>query len=408
MSSSGGAKNRFPPRLKNEQDPDAENLAQEDEPTDLFRRHQPLQAIPSDGLPDLGPLGPLLNDPTVTEIMVNGAKQILIERNSRIHQTPRHFESEKHLNQTIKKILQFAKSSLSEETPYVDLTLPDGTRVNIIVPPLTRDGACLTFRKFIVRPDLNDLVQSKTLSSPLALFLQTCVKAKLNILISGGTSSGKTTILNALANEISKEERIVLVENAPELSLDHPNVAALKTRQKIKGFAAITERELIINALRMRPDRLIVGEVRGPEAIDMLQAMNTGHDGSLTTIHANGARDSLSRLETLCMMSGTDIPLHAIRRQISNAIDLVVQVKRLRSGRRVMTHIVEISGMESENITTQDLVHFEIEPKSIAAPPGTDRFIWTGVAPRCFDLIHHRGVAVPHELVALIRGTPDK
>ena len=308
----------------------------------------------------LGPLEPLLADPTISDILVNTYKHVYIERRGILEATAIQFRDDAHLMSIIDRIVAAIGRRVDESSPMVDARLADGSRVNAIIPPLAVDGPCLSIRRFgHDRLTAEDLIQNHTLTQPMLELLQGCVKARLNILISGGTGAGKTTFLNALSSYISDRERIVTIEDAAELQLHQQHVVRLETRPpNIEGKGAIHQRQLMINSLRMRPDRIIVGEVRGEEALDMLQAMNTGHDGSLTTVHANSARDALSRLETMVAMAGLDIPDSAIRRQIASAIDVVVQVTRLSDGTRKVASIAEITGMEGEVVTMQDIFLF--------------------------------------------------
>jgi pilus assembly protein CpaF len=304
-----------------------------------------------------GPLEPLLADRSVTEIMVNGYDQIYVERSGRLERTDSAFIDDEHLLRIVDRIVSGVGRRIDEGSPMVDARLPDGSRVNAIIPPLALRGPCLTVRKFAVEfYAIEELVQAETLSPAAAEFLNACVRGKLNILISGGTGVGKTTLLNALSAAIPEEERIITIEDAAELRLQQEHIVPLEARPtNIEGRGEVRIRDLVRNALRMRPDRLVVGEVRGVEAIDMLQAMNTGHAGSMTTIHANSPRDALSRVETLVLTAGVDVPLRAIREQIASAFDLVIQVTRHIDGRRRVSHITEVVGMESEVVTLQDL-----------------------------------------------------
>src|SRR5271155_4353876 len=308
----------------------------------------------------LGPLEPLLKDPTVSDILVNRFDRVYVERAGKLEPTGLSFKDDAHLMQIIDRIVSRVGRRVDESSPMVDARLPDGSRVNAIIPPLAVDGPCLSIRRFgRERLMAEDLVGNHTLTGPMLELLAGCVKARLNILISGGTGAGKTTFLNVLSSYISNRERIVTIEDAAELQLHQEHVVRLETRPpNIEGKGSIQQRQLVINSLRMRPDRIIVGEVRGEEALDMLQAMNTGHDGSLTTIHANSPRDALSRLETMVAMANLGIPDTAIRRQISSAIDLIVQVSRLSDGTRKVISIAEITGMEGDVVTMQDIFGF--------------------------------------------------
>jgi pilus assembly protein CpaF len=320
----------------------------------------------TDDILGYGPLEQLLADDSVTEVMVNAADRVYIERSGKIERTPVRFVDEAHVMRIIDKIVSQVGRRVDEASPMVDARLPDGSRVNAIIPPLALTGPTLTIRKFSRDPyTINDLISFGTLSARGAQFLGACVRGKLNILISGGTGTGKTTTLNAVSAFIPGDERIVTIEDAAELQLQQEHVITLESRPpNIEGTGEIKIRELVRNALRMRPDRIIVGEVRGAETLDMLQAMNTGHEGSLTTIHANSPRDALSRLETLVMTAGVELPHRAIREQIASAFDVLVQIQRLVDGTRKISHISEVVGMESDVITLQDIF--------VALPPGED------------------------------------
>jgi len=308
-----------------------------------------------------GPIQPFLLDPEVTEVMVNGHRQTYVERGGLLHETPAFFADEDHLRRTIDKIVSRVGRRVDETSPMVDARLPDGSRVNAVVPPIALKGACLTIRKFSADPltDL-DLIDFGTMTPQVRDFLERCVRGRLNVIISGGTGSGKTTTLNVLSSFIPSNERIVTIEDAAELKLRQQHVLSLESRpDNIEGRGLITIRDLVRNALRMRPDRIVVGEVRDGAALDMLQAMNTGHDGSITTLHSNSPRDTLARLETMVLMAGFDLPLRAIREQAASAIDLVVHQERLRDGTRRLTHVTEVIGMEGDVVTTQDLFLFD-------------------------------------------------
>src|SRR5919198_1545267 len=340
-----------------------EQLALDRTPLTRDERRQLVREITDDIL-GYGPLEPFLRDDSITEIMVNGADSIYIERAGKIELTKTAFVDDAHLLRIIDKIVSQVGRRVDEASPMVDARLPDGSRVNAIIPPLSLRGPTLTIRKFSRDPyTMDDLISFGTLSSKAAHFLAACVRGKLNILISGGTGSGKTTTLNAMSAFVPNDERIVTIEDAAELQLQQEHVITLEARPpNIEGQGEVRIRELVRNALRMRPDRIIVGEVRGPETLDMLQAMNTGHEGSLTTIHANSPRDALSRLETLVMTAGVELPHRAIREQIASAFDLLVQISRLVDGSRRVTHITEVLRMESDVITLQDIF--------VAKPPG--------------------------------------
>lgn len=308
-----------------------------------------------------GPITPLLDDPEITEIMVNGPSRIYVEKGGKIQLTEIFFRDDGHVMNIIDRIVSPLGRRIDESMPMVDARLPDGSRVNAIIPPLSLTGPSITIRKFSADPfKVEDLINFGTLSKEMAEFLDACVKSKLNIVVSGGTGSGKTTTLNVLSSFIQNTDRIITIEDAAELQLRQPHVITLESRPpNIEGKGAITIRDLVRNALRMRPDRIIVGEVRSGEALDMLQAMNTGHDGSLTTGHANSPRDMLARLETMVLMAGMELPVRAIREQISSAIDLIIQQNRMRDGSRRITHITEVQGMEGDIITLQDIFLYE-------------------------------------------------
>ena len=344
----------------------------------------------------LGPIEILLKDPSVTEVMVNGPKKIFVERNGRLQLTDVQFHDDSHVMNIIERILSPIGRHIDEAVPLVDARLEDGSRVNIIIPPLSLIGPCITIRKFANRAlSVEDLISFGTLDRKMADFIKACIQARINILVSGGTGSGKTTTLNVLSSFIPENERIVTIEDAAELRLQQEHVVTLESRPaNIEGSGEITIRDLVKNALRMRPDRIIVGEVRGGEALDMLQAMNTGHDGSLTTAHANSPRDALSRLETMVLMAGFEMPIKAIREQISSAIELVLQQSRLKDGSRKITHITEIQHMEGEIITTQELFRFE--------QTGMDEngklmghFVATGMQPGFMEKFQINGVSLP-------------
>jgi len=309
----------------------------------------------------LGPLDPLLQDVAVTEIMVNGPKNVYVERDGKINRVRATFESEEHLMRIIERIVAPLGRRIDESVPYQDARLTDGSRVNAIIPPLSLVGPVLTIRKFYKIPlTAERLVELGTLTPEAVEFLKACVQARLNILVSGGTGTGKTTLLNVLSGYIPNDERIITIENAAELQLQQEHVVTLESRPpNIEGRGEVTIRDLVINSLRMRPDRIVVGECRGPEAFDMLQAMNTGHEGSMTTVHANTPRDGLSRLENMILMAGMDLPHRAIREQISAAIDAIVQLERMRDGSRKVVNISEVEGMEGEVIVMADIFKFE-------------------------------------------------
>ncbi len=353
----------------------------------------------------LGPIESLLKDESVTEIMVNGYQKIFVERMGKLMQTDIRFHDDDHLMNIIQRILSPLGRRIDEASPLVDARLEDGSRVNIIIPPLSLVGPVLTIRKFSKNPlTLDNLINFGTIDRKMANFLQACVAARINILVSGGTGSGKTTTLNALSSFIAGNERIVTIEDAAELQLQQPHVVTLESRPaNVEGKGQITIRDLVRNALRMRPDRIIVGEVRSGEALDMLQAMNTGHDGSLTTAHANSPRDALSRLETMVLMSGFDLPIRAIREQISSAIDLIVHQARIKDGSRKITHITEVQHLEGDTITTQDIFNYEmtgIDENGKA----TGHFIATGLRPSFMERFSTNGIELPPEMFQNIDG----
>lgn len=345
-----------------------------------------------------GPLEPLLRDADVTEIMVNRYDLIYMEKFGRIHPTTLRFSSEGHLRQTIDRIVSRVGRRVDEASPMVDARLPDGSRVNAVVPPISVDGASLTIRKFSKEPFTSaDLVTMGTLSRASVDLLRACVRGKLNILISGGTGSGKTTTLNVLSGFVPEDERIITIEDAAELQLPQPHVVRLEARPaNVEGAGLITIRDLVRNSLRMRPDRIIVGEVRDAAALDMLQAMNTGHEGSLSTVHANSPRDALSRIETMVLMASMDLPVTVIREQISSAMDLIVHQARLRDGTRHVMQISEIVGMDGPTILMQDLFIFEFSRDPGNGPLG--RLVPTGIVPQFTEKLLDRGVDVPVEL----------
>jgi pilus assembly protein CpaF len=367
----------------------------ESTPMNLQERERLAQEV-LDEVFGLGPLEPLLADPTISDILVNTHKRVYIERKGVLEQTAVQFRNDAHLMGIIDRIVSAIGRRVDESSPMVDARLADGSRVNAIIPPLAVDGPCLSIRRFGRDPlTADDLVGNKSLTPRMLELLQGCVKARLNILISGGTGAGKTTFLNVLSSYISNRERIVTIEDAAELQLNQDHVVRLETRPpNIEGRGAVQQRQLVINSLRMRPDRIIVGEVRGEEALDMLQAMNTGHDGSLTTIHANTPRDALSRLETMVAMANLNIPEGAIRRQISAAIDVVVQVSRLSDGTRKIVSIAEITGMEGEVVTMQDIFVFR---KRGVRENGEviGEFVPTGIRPKFSERLIVTGIQLP-------------
>jgi len=350
----------------------------------------------SDEILGYGPLEPFLRDPDVTEIMVNGSQQIYVERAGRIYAVEAAFTDDQHLRRTIDKIVARIGRRVDESSPMVDARLPDGSRVNAVIAPVALDGPMLTIRKFSADPyTVEDLINFGTMSDRTAALLRACVHGRLNILISGGTGSGKTTTLNVVSSFVPANERIVTIEDAAELQLRQDHVVRLESRpSNIEGRGEITTRDLVRNSLRMRPDRIIVGEVRDGAALDMLQAMNTGHDGSLTTLHANTPRDALSRLETMVLMAGVDLPTRAIREQAASAINLIVQQARLRDGTRRITHITEVTGMESDVITTQDIFTFDFHAGVDKDGRYRGKLRPTGVRPQFIQQILDQGIAV--------------
>ncbi len=347
-----------------------------------------------------GPLEGLLENPEITEIMVNDFDTVYVEKFGKIHLTDRKFLNEAHLRRIIDKIVAQIGRRVDESVPMVDARLPDGSRVNVIIPPLAIDGAKLTIRKFAADPyTAKDLINFGTMSEDITEFLRACVRGRLNILVSGGTGSGKTTTLNVLSSFLPDDERIVTIEDAAELQLHQEHVIRLESRPpNIEGKGQVTIRDLVRNSLRMRPDRIVVGEVRGGEALDMLQAMNTGHDGSLSTVHANSPRDVLSRLETMVLMAGMELPIRAIREQISSAINIIIHQARLRDGSRRITHITEIQGMEENIITLQDIFLFDFGMG--VEDDGRFKGIIksTGIRPRFVETLNNLGIKIPADI----------
>jgi len=367
----------------------------ESTPMNLQERERLAQEV-LDEVFGLGPLEPLLADPTVSDILVNSYKRVYVERRGILEATGIQFRDDVHLMAIIDRIVSAIGRRVDESSPMVDARLADGSRVNAIIPPLAVDGPCLSIRRFGKDPLVaEDLLNNRSLTAPMLGLLSGCVKARLNILISGGTGAGKTTLLNVLSSYISNRERIVTVEDAAELQLKQEHVVRLETRPpNIEGKGAVQQRQLVINSLRMRPDRIIVGEVRGEEALDMLQAMNTGHDGSLTTIHANTPRDALARLETMVAMSNLGIPDSALRRQISSAIDLVIQVSRLSDGTRKVITVAEITGMEGDVISMQDIFVFRKRGVRETGEVLGD-FVATGIRPKFAERLLVSGIQFP-------------
>jgi pilus assembly protein CpaF len=356
-----------------------------------------------DSVLGLGPLEPFVRDPEVTEIMVNNWDTIYVERSGKLYWTGTKFHDEGQLRRTIDKIVAKVGRRVDEASPYVDARLPDGSRVNAIIPPLSIDGPALTIRKFATDPyGADDLVEFGTMSSAVAQFLEGCVRGRINIMISGGTGAGKTTTLNVVSSFIPDDERIITIEDAAELKLQQPHVVRLESRPpNIEGKGQVTIRDLVRNALRMRPDRIVVGEVRDAAALDMLQAMNTGHDGSVSTIHSNSPRDSLARLETITMMAGMDLSSRSIREQISSAIQLIVHQQRLKDGTRRFTHVTEVVGMEGEVITLQDIFVFDFSAGVDEEGRFRGKLKSTGLRPKFLDKLIERGIHVDGEVFAL-------
>jgi pilus assembly protein CpaF len=356
----------------------------------------------SDDILGHGPIEPLLRDPSITEVMANGFDQIYIERDGRIEQVAATFADEEHLRRTIEKIVSRVGRRIDEAQPMVDARLPDGSRVNAVVAPVALDGSMLTVRKFPADPFTDeDLIAFGTMTPQIAEFLSLCVQGKRNIVVSGGTGAGKTTFLNVMSGYIPSDERIVTIEDAAELQLHQRHVLRMEARPpNIEGRGAILIRDLVRNALRMRPDRIVVGEVRDGAALDMLQAMNTGHEGSLTTVHANSPRDSMSRIETMVLMAGVDLPVRVIREQIASAIDVVVQLARLKDGTRRVTAITEVAGMEGDVITMQDLFTFDFAAGQDERGRFVGRLQASGLRPHFLSELGDHGVHVPPDVFA--------
>lgn len=348
-----------------------------------------------------GPLEPLLKDNTIDEIMVNGASMIYIERNGKIERVPARFDSEMHVYRIIDRIVAPLGRRVDEGQPFVDARLPDGSRVNVIIPPLALNGPTITIRKFAKTPfTAEDLIKRSAFNPEFVEFISACVKARLNIVVTGGTGTGKTTMLNIFSSYIPNDERIITIEDAAELQLRQEHVIALESRPKnIEGRGEVTRGDLVTNALRMRPDRIIVGECRSKEALDMLQAMNTGHEGSMTTVHANSPRDALHRLETMVLMAGFDLPLKAIREQISGALDVVVHLERMRDGTRRVTNVSEVQGMEGEVIITQEV--FKWEGAGVKDGKVLGFLKSTGIRPKFIERIEAQGIYLPPSVFGL-------
>jgi len=344
----------------------------------------------------LGPLEMLLKDPTISDILINGPRQIYVERSGQMEKTSVVFRDNKHLLQIVDRIVSKVGRRVDETCPMVDARLQDGSRVNAIIPPLALDGAAVSIRRFGTNPlKLEDLLNYKSITPEMVMLLEGAMKARLNIIISGGTGSGKTTLLNTLSSFISNEDRIVTIEDAAEVQLQQEHIVRLETRPpNIEGKGAVTATDLVRNALRMRPDRIIIGECRGPETLDMLQAMNTGHEGSLTTIHANSPRDGVARIETMIMMAGFELPIKAMRQQIASAVDLIVQANRLQGGPRKVTRITEIVGMEQDTIVMQDIYRYQQEGINENGR-AIGYFQATGIRPTFMDRLESAGIRLP-------------
>ena len=370
-------------------------LSAENTPLSLIERDRLVKEV-HDELFGLGPLEPLLGDPTISDILVNSYSNIYIERRGKLEKTAISFKDDEHLRRVIERIVSTVGRRIDEAQPMVDARLPDGSRVNAIIPPLAIDGPVLSIRRFGTDPlKMQQLIQNGALTKEIAILFEMCVRARLNIIISGGTGAGKTTLLNALSAFIPADERIVTIEDSAELQMQQPHVVRLETRPpNIEGKGEVTQRDLVRNALRMRPDRIVVGEVRGGEAIDMLQAMNTGHDGSLTTIHANSTRDALARLETMIQMTGMRLSDRAMRQQIASAVNLVIQVARLTDGTRRIVSISEITGMEGETTAMQEIFQFERTGVD-ASGKVLGRFRTTGIRPRFAERLQQYGMQLP-------------
>ncbi len=355
-----------------------------------------------DSVLGLGPLEPFLRDPEVTDVLVNGWDSIYVERGGKLYWTGSKFHDEAQLRRTIDKIVGKIGRRIDESSPYCDARLPDGSRVNAIIPPLAIDGPALSIRKFSADPyQAEDLISFGTLTRPVVELLEACVRGRLNMLVSGGTGAGKTTTLNVLSSFLPDDERIITIEDAAELRLQQPHVVRLEYRPpNIEGKGEVTIRDLVRNALRMRPDRIVVGEVRGAETLDMMQAMNTGHDGSISTIHCNSPRDALARLETMAMMAGMDLGVRAIREQIASAINVIVHQARMKDGTRRITHVTEIVGMEGDVITLQDLFLFDYGAGIDEDGHYLGNLRSTGLRPRFLDKLAEKGIVVSPEVFA--------
>jgi pilus assembly protein CpaF len=355
-----------------------------------------------DELYGFGPIQPLLDDPTITEVMVNRADRVYVERAGKPMRTDVVFDDDEHVRQVIDRIIRPLGKQCGPNHPLVDARLPDGSRVNVVIPPVAVGGSCVTIRKFSrKRLNMEDLINFGSLTAPIGQFLKACVQARLNIVVCGGTGSGKTTLLNVLSSCIGDDERIVTIEDAAELQLNQDHVITLEAKKAGQDAGAeVSIRELVRNALRMRPERIVVGECRGSEALDMLQAMNTGHDGSLTTLHANSPRDAISRIETMSLMAGIDFPIRVIREQIGSAIQLLVQQARMRDGTRKVTSVTEIAGMEGDRVLMQELFKFRETPSATSATKVVGNLLPCGLRPQFMYKLENAGITMPPETFA--------
>ena len=382
----------------------AQIIREESTPLTGVERQQIVADLADDVL-GYGPMHRFLEDPEVTEVMVNGCEDIYVERSGRLHRTQARFVSEGHLRRVIDRIVSQVGRRIDESSPMVDARLPDGSRVNAVIPPLSVDGPSLTVRKFAKEPfRAPDLVAMGTFTEETVALLSACVRGRLNALVTGGTGTGKTTMLNVLSSFIPEDERIVTIEDSVELQMHQHHVVRLESRPpNVEGRGMVAIRDLVRNSLRMRPDRIVVGEVRGGEALDMLQAMNTGHDGSLSTVHANTPRDAISRLETMVLMAGMDLPDRAVREQIASAVDLIVHLSRFRDGTRRVTHVTEVVGMEGQGVTLQDIFAFDAAAGIDAEGRHRGSLQPTGIRPAFVDRLADHGIVVPVGTF----GTPD-
>ncbi|MCL4250443.1 MAG: CpaF family protein [Anaerolineae bacterium] len=378
-------------------------LAEESMVLARAERQRLFESIVADIL-GFGPLEPLLADETITEIMVNGPKNVFIERAGNIFRANVSFEDEDHVMRILDRIVAPLGRRVDESSPLVDARLPDGSRVNAVIRPISLVGPTITIRKFFKRPlTVEDLISKGSVTKEITDFLRSCIIARLNLIVSGGTGSGKTTLLNILSGFIPDDERIVTIENAAELQLRQEHVVTLESRPpNIEGKGQITIQDLVVNSLRMRPDRIVVGECRGGEALDMLQAMNTGHDGSLTTLHSNSPRDTIARLEVMCLMAGMDLPVRAIREQIASAVDLICHQERMRDGSRKVVKVTEVQGMEGDMITMSDI--FEFEQTGVEGGKIIGRIRPTGIRPRFIDRIEASGIYLPPSVFGIGKG----